>query len=304
MVFVCPQHTLRARASQRKRAATPQFVCECLTSLPLYAIIRSMSLALSFDLLSLFLVSLLIFVVGKFLLGNLFHRTKCYTVAEMESFQESAEKAFGDSPAIFHEKESSDIHLDFLLFPPNEHCPFFTLCTMGLGAHRMNVPVHEMQEEAKEHPELNTLMFPGWDRTELLMYLPADWAPAWMKEGASEEEIRRSFWPIQTMTVAARYMVSARIWYAFSHTYSDGAPLFPGSDFVAIVFASPLPDCRTPGFTLKAGDKNVSVLQLIPLTASEYQAIKTDNAYEWLRNALPADAESMVNFRRERMKGI
>lgn len=33
-----------------------------------------------------------------------------------------------------------------------------------------------------------------------------------------------------------------------------------------MAFASPLPDCRTPGFTLKAGDKDVSVLQMIPLT--------------------------------------
>lgn len=264
-----------------------------------------MSLAFTFNLRPALIVIavLLAYAVVKILIGRFSHKPEYYTEAEMESFQNAAEEAFGGAPFIFHEKVSPDIHIDILLIAPNERCPFYTACTMGVGAHRMNVPPTELREALqKEHPELRSLMFPGWERTELLMYLPADWEPAWMKEGASEEEIRRSYWPLATLKDAARYMVQTDKWYAFSQTFSYGEPFHPGSDDIAMAFASPLPDCRTPGFTLKAGDKDVSVLQLIPLTASEYEAIKAADSYEWLRNHLPADKEGMVNFLRERME--
>ena len=231
-------------------------------------------------------------------------KRELYTEEEMESFQEAAEDSFGDTPLVFHEIVSPDIHIDLLLFPPNERCPFYAVCTMGVGAHRMNVPAQDLQEEAKEQPELRALMFPGWDRTELIMYLPADWKPMWLQEGASEAEITRSFWPIETMKAAARYMVHARTWYAFSQTFSFGSPFRPGSDYIAMAFAAPLPDCRTPGFTLKAGEKEVSVLQLIPLTECEYEAAKAGNSYEWLRNFLPAEPEAMKSFLAERVKRL
>lgn len=264
-----------------------------------------MSLALTFNLRTALIVIavLSVYAAVKFLIGQFSHKPEYYTEAEMESFQNAAEEAFGGAPFIFHEKFSPDIHIDILLFAPNERCPFFTACTMGVGAHRMNVPPTELREELqKEHPELNALMFPGWERTELLMYLPADWEPMWLKENASEEEMRRSYRPIEILKDAARYMVRADSWYAFSQTFSYGEPFLPGSDYVAMAFASPLPDCRTPGFTLKAGDKDVSVLHMLPLTQEEYEAAKANDAYEWLRNFLPADAESMVKFLRGRVE--
>lgn len=92
------------------------------------------------------------------------------------------------SPSFFTKRFLPDIHIDILLFAPNERCPFFTACTMGVGAHRMNVPPTELREELqKEHPELSVLMFPGRERTELMMYLPADWEPMWLKEDARED---------------------------------------------------------------------------------------------------------------------
>ena len=266
-----------------------------------------MSITLAFALphigfTGILMVALLVYALVKFLRRPpSFPIELEYTEEEKESFQNAAEEAFGSEPTVFHEKVSPDIHIDILLFPPNEHCPFFTACTMGVGAHRMNVPPQELQEQAKEHPVLNALIFPGWDRTELMMYLPADWKPAWLTMGASEEEINRSFLPLQTLKDAARYMVGVNTWYAFSQTFSYGEPFRPDSDYFAMIFASPLPDCRTPGFTLKAGDKDVSVLQMIPLTKAEYEAAKTDHAYEWLCNFLPIGSEEMQSFLQERL---
>ena len=63
-----------------------------------------------------------------------------YTAGEIDSFSKAAEEALGTSSNIFVEKESTEIRVDILMIPPGEHCPFLTLCTMGVGAHRMTVP--------------------------------------------------------------------------------------------------------------------------------------------------------------------
>lgn len=35
------------------------------------------------------------------------------------------------------------------------------LCTMGLGAHRMNVPEEELREEAEKDERESSILFPG-----------------------------------------------------------------------------------------------------------------------------------------------
>lgn len=96
-----------------------------------------------------------------------------YTDEGKESFLKAMEATFGKAvpfPRMFHEMTS----LDFLVIPPHESCPFFILCTMGLGTYRMKVPEKWPEKEAKKIPMMQTLRFPGHDRAELMMYLPAD----------------------------------------------------------------------------------------------------------------------------------
>lgn len=54
-----------------------------------------------------------------------------------------------------------DIHIDILWIPPHEASPFPPLCTMGLGAHRMNVPEEELREEAEKDERESSILFPG-----------------------------------------------------------------------------------------------------------------------------------------------
>lgn len=250
----------------------------------------------------LFVVALLVFCLVKFIRWRRRGAAvEWYTAEEISRFSDAAEKALGKSSNIFVEKESPDIRVDILMIPPGEHCPFYTLCTMGVGAHRMTVPPTDGMELQIDGGtvDLRPLVFPGWDRVELMMYLPADWVPLWMEEGATEEEIERSYWPILWMKNFARGMVAMDWWYAFSHTVNPEVKL---GDFSAFLLASPLPDCTKPGFTLTVGDKNVSVLQLVPITESEYESARKGDPNTWVKEFLPGTPEEMREFLAERVQ--
>lgn len=230
-----------------------------------------------------------------------------YTKEELECFHTAAEKAFGRVECVFHENFSPDLHIDILWIPPHENCPFNTLCTMGVGAHRMNVPEAELQEAAEKDERLRASLFPGHNRTELLMYLPADWDLRKLQVGLTREESARLFAPMSLMKDSARAMVAMDIWYAFSHTVSTGDPLRPGSPYTAVAFVSPLPDSATPGFTLKAGEKDVSVLMLLPLTQDEYDIVKEkspEDSMAWVQSLLPTGSDALRTFIDERMKQL
>lgn len=251
---------------------------------------------------ALFVVAVLVFCLMKFIRWRRRRAAvEWYTPEEIGSFSDAAEEALGPSSNIFVEKESTEIRVDILMIPPGEHCPFYTLCTMGVGAHRMTVPPTDGMELQTDDGtvDLHPLVFPGWDRVELMMYLPADWVPLWMEEGATEEEIERSYWPILWMKNFARGMVAMDWWYAFGQTVNPQEKL---GDFSAFALASPLPDCTKPGFTLNVGDKAVSVLQLVPITESEYESARKGNINTWVKEFLPGTPEGMREFLAERVQ--
>lgn len=248
--------------------------------------------------------AVLVFCLVKYVQSRRAGKGEYYTEAEMESFDAAAQEALGPCGCVMHEKVSPDIHVDILMIPPGEHCPFYTLCTMGVGAHRMNVPpVDEQKLKDGEYlPDFRPLVFPGWDRVELMMYLPAEWVPLWMKEDATGEEKDNSYWPILWMKHFARFMVHSGTWYAFGHTLNPEEDLGYDKEYCAFVLASPLPDCTRPGFTLKAGDKDVSVLQLVPLTEKEYLSALQGKPAEWVKEFLPGTPEEMREFLAERVQ--
>ena len=63
-----------------------------------------------------------------------------YTEDEMETVEGHIQQYFGKFENVFHELASPDIHVDICVVPPSEERDYYTLVTMGIGAHRMNVP--------------------------------------------------------------------------------------------------------------------------------------------------------------------
>ena len=117
----------------------------------------------------------------------------------------TSKNAFGEFENVFHELVSPDIHVDICVVPPSEARDYYTLVTMGMGAHRMNVP-----EELAEYK---------LERAELAIALPKDWK---LDEESLKDE--RWYWPIGLLKVLARLPISGDTWLGFGHTMDKQSP--------------------------------------------------------------------------------
>lgn len=103
--------------------------------------------------------------------------TELYTHDEMTCVMSHIEKSFGSVTNILHEIVSPDIHVDICVIPPHDESAYYTLVTMGMGAHHMNVP-DELKEKLLE-------------RAELVIALPKDWD--------IQSKDRQWYWPIRLL---------------------------------------------------------------------------------------------------------
>ena len=63
-----------------------------------------------------------------------------YSEEERKAVEEHIKACFGAFETVLHEVVSPDIHVDVCVIPPAKDRNYYTLVTMGMGAHRMNVP--------------------------------------------------------------------------------------------------------------------------------------------------------------------
>lgn len=186
-----------------------------------------------------------------------------YEEEEMQRIEEHIGQHFGPFDSVFHEIISPDIHVDIVIIPPRSGRDYLTLVTMGMGAHRMNVP-----EE---------LVGQGVDRAELIINLPPDWKLAHatgdlVDADTPSEEIW--YWPIRWLKILARLPGEQDTWLGWGHTIPTGEPL-PGTDFRCLLLAHPgsfedAGECAMPDGSV------VKFFQLIPLYEEEMD-YKLDN---------------------------
>lgn len=179
-----------------------------------------------------------------------------YSGAEMNEISYFIENTFGSYDFVFHEIASPDIHVDIAIIPPTEERNYYTLCTMGVGAHRMNVPdQYRYGSHVAEH-------------AELLIYIPADW-------DLSEENLNdeRNYWVIRLLKDFARMPIETDSWIAWGHSLSqqENEPYADGVPYSAALLLSPQPDIydRT-SLSLSTG-KTIDFFQVFPLTEEEME---------------------------------
>ena len=122
-----------------------------------------------------------------------------YTEEEMEAVEAHIQQYFGKFENVFHELSSPDIHVDICVVPPSGDRDYYTLVTMGMGAHRMNVP-----EELAEYK---------LERAELAIALPGNW-----KLKREDLKNERWYWPIRLLKALARLPIASDTWLGFGHT--------------------------------------------------------------------------------------
>lgn len=129
-----------------------------------------------------------------------------YTKEEMNAVEQYIQRTFGEFGYVFHELVSPDIHVDICVIPPSEKRNYYTLVTMGMGAHQMNVP----DELAEYHLE----------RAELAVSLPPDWK-------LDEESMKNEqwYWPIGLLKALARLPITSDTWLGWGQPWISKHPL-------------------------------------------------------------------------------
>ena len=173
-----------------------------------------------------------------------------YTEEEMAAVEAHIKRSFGESDNVFHELVSPDIHVDICVVPPSEERDYYTLVTMGMGAHRMNVP-----EELAEYK---------LERAELAIALPPDW-----KLDRESMEDERWYWPIRLLKVLARLPIVSDTWLGFGHTMDNEEDFAKGTKLCAAILTGPQgTEDGSEVCTLPSGEE-VNFYQVIPLYREE-----------------------------------
>ena len=179
-----------------------------------------------------------------------FSNPEVYTEEEMEAVEGHIEQYFGKVENVFHELVSPDIHVDICIVPPTEERDYCTLVTMGMGAHRMNVP-----EELAEYK---------LERAELAIALPADWK---LDQESMKDE--KWYWPIRLLKSLARLPIASDTWLGFGHTMDNKENFAENTKLCAAILTGPQSTEEGGEVCTLPGGEEVNFYQVIPLYEDE-----------------------------------
>ena len=181
-----------------------------------------------------------------------FSNPEVYTEEEMEAVEGHIEQYFGKVENVFHELVSPDIHVDICVVPPSEERDYCTLVTMGMGAHRMNVP-----EELEEYK---------LERAELAIALPADWK---LDQESMKDE--KWYWPIRLLKTLARLPIASDTWLGFGHTMDNEEDFAKDTKLCAAILTGPQDTEDGSEVCILPSGEEVNFYQVIPLYRDELE---------------------------------
>ena len=175
-----------------------------------------------------------------------------YTEEEMEAVEGHIQQYFGKFENVFHELSSPDIHVDICVVPPSEERDYYTLVTMGMGAHRMNVP-----EELAEYK---------LERAELAIALPGNW-----KLKREDLKNERWYWPIRLLKTLARLPIASDTWLGFGHTMDNEENFAKDTKLCAAILTGPQDTEDGSDVCILPSGEEVNFYQVIPLYREELE---------------------------------
>lgn len=179
-----------------------------------------------------------------------FSNPEVYTEEEMEAVEGHIQQYFGKFENVFHEIVSPDIHVDICMVPPTEERDYYTLVTMGMGAHRMNVP-----EELAEYK---------LERAELAIALLADWK---LDQESMKDE--KWYWPIRLLKSLARLPINCDSWLGHGHTVENREPFADNTKLCTATLIGPQGTEDGSEVCTLPGGEEVNFYQVIPLYEDE-----------------------------------
>ncbi len=198
-----------------------------------------------------------------------------YTEQEVEAIENHIERYFGPFDEVLHEIVSPGIHVDICVIKPNAARNYYTLVTMGMGAHEMNVP--------EQWRDDNT-------RAEILVTLPSHWN---IKSHDEDD-----YWPVRWLKILARLPGNEDSWLGWGHTVPNGEPFASNTDLSGILLELPYTfgedsmTCQLPN------SETVNFYQMIPLYEEEME-YKVKNGTDVLTDQFDDDFDHVVDIRRK-----
>ena len=181
-----------------------------------------------------------------------FSNPEVYTEEEMEAVEAHIQQYFGKFENVFHELSSPDIHVDICVVPPSGDRDYYTLVTMGMGAHRMNVP-----EELAEYK---------LERAELAIALPGNW-----KLKREDLKNERWYWPIRLLKALARLPIASDTWLGFGHTMNNEEDFAKDTKLCAAILTGPQDTEDGSEVCILPSGEEVNFYQVIPLYRDELE---------------------------------
>jgi len=198
-----------------------------------------------------------------------------YTEEEMAAIEAHITEHFGEHDNVFHEIISLDIHVDIVIIKPAPERPHYTLVTMGMGAHRMNVPPELVEIMREQGVQI--------DRAELMICLPPDWKVTpvdyTVVGGEKPEDDPNNpahenwYWPIRWLKTIARIPIENNTWVGYGHTIPNGPdaePFAENTDLGCIMLVPPVQfgDVEAQVCEMPDGSQ-VTFWQMLPIHADE-----------------------------------
>ena len=204
-----------------------------------------------------------------------------YAQEDWNVVEEHINYYFGEYHNVFHELVSPDIHVDICIIPPDDERNYFTLVTMGMGAHLMNVP----QELAENKLE----------RAELMLALP----PTWQLDKDSLQD-ERWYWPIRLLKSSARLPITNNTWLGWGHTIGLNEDDFYADNtrFCGVILTCPLGCPEGSEYCTRPSGDDVNFYQLTPLYAEEIEYKCAKGAEALLDLMAAAEMDFVVDINR------
>ena len=203
---------------------------------------------------------------------------EAYTKHESMILESHIKTSFGKSITILQEIFFSDIQFDIYVIAPTAKRNYYTLVSMGMGAHKMKMP-----------PELQSSKL---DRAEILITLPPDWELNNVDETC--------YWPIGWLKNMASFLIDNDTWFGYGHTISEGKPFAENTQLSALLVTLPYYfGEKSASCALPNGDI-VHFYQLVPLYQNEME-YKFEHGVQALEDSFPDDFNMIVDINRKNL---
>ena len=193
-----------------------------------------------------------------------------YTEQELEIVENHIMSKIGNYKNVFHEIYSPDIHCDVCVIDPTPERNFYTLVTLGMGAHKMNVP--------EEFLKYNI------SRAELAICVGADW-----DINSSDEKF---YWPIRLIKSLARFPGECNTWLGYGHTIDNQGPYAENTKLCCSILSAIQSDKDGAGSCVLPNGDEVNFYQVIPIYPEE-RDFKIENSADELFDHFEADTYIM-----------